>query len=270
MIPENIIEAIHTHGDPHYVALFLKRAIYIEETQCLEFTTKAQPSGYSYANFTVAKGVRVMFHQAALYFATGQRSTREMQASHKCGNRRCGNPDHLVLESVSENAARKAKPTWSNQAKVKYPLCPVKMAAFPFASKKEASRLVSKLRESAEGCWVFDGNNLRTGYGQIGVKGKKEMAHRAAYRWSKGEIGDGLVIDHQCRNRACCNPAHLRAVTQAVNCQRKLTDEDVREIRRRLATGEETHRQIADYFGVYRTMISHIKSGRRWKHLNGA
>lgn len=31
---------------------------------------------------------------------------------------------------------------------------------------------------------------------------------------------DGLQIDHKCRNRACCNPAHLEAVTVAVNVQR--------------------------------------------------
>lgn len=42
----------------------------------------------------------------------------------------------------------------------------------------------------------------------------------------------------------------------------KLTDRDVAEVRRRLDAGE-THRSIAERFGVSRPLISLIKSGRK-------
>ena len=35
-----------------------------------------------------------------------------------------------------------------------------------------------------------------------------------------GSIGDGLVIDHLCRNPRCVNPDHLEPVTTAVNTLR--------------------------------------------------
>ena len=52
------------------------------------------------------------------------------------------------------------------------------------------------------------------------------------------------------------------------NYKRKLKPEQVIEIKRLLATGNLTHKEIAIKFGVARSTITEIKSGRRWKHLN--
>ena len=49
--------------------------------------------------------------------------------------------------------------------------------------------------------------------------------------------------------------------------QAKLTDDNVREIRRRLADGE-THKAIAATFGVSYGKIGHIASGRNWRHVS--
>jgi hypothetical protein len=35
-----------------------------------------------------------------------------------------------------------------------------------------------------------------------------------------GPIPENMVLDHLCRNRCCCNPAHLEPVTQKVNTHR--------------------------------------------------
>jgi hypothetical protein len=54
-------------------------------------------------------------------------------------------------------------------------------------------------------------------YGQFWCQGKPWYAHRFAYASKKGPIPPGADIDHECENTLCCNPAHLRAVTPALN-----------------------------------------------------
>lgn len=69
-------------------------------------------------------------------------------------------------------------------------------------------------------CWVWAASRFATGYGQYKLDGKNCKAHRLAYLDLVGEIPDGLVLDHLCRNRACVNPYHLDPVTHTVNVQR--------------------------------------------------
>ena len=45
-------------------------------------------------------------------------------------------------------------------------------------------------------------------------------AHRFIYEAFVGPIGEGLELDHLCRNRGCVNPWHLEPVTNAVNQRR--------------------------------------------------
>jgi hypothetical protein len=45
-------------------------------------------------------------------------------------------------------------------------------------------------------------------------------SHRIAYQLLVGPIPDGLVLDHLCRNRACCNPRHIEPVSQRENLMR--------------------------------------------------
>ena len=43
------------------------------------------------------------------------------------------------------------------------------------------------------------------------------LAHRLAYELTIGDIPGDLTVDHLCRNRRCCNPAHLRLLTNEEN-----------------------------------------------------
>ena len=65
-------------------------------------------------------------------------------------------------------------------------------------------------------CWEWQGYINNQGYGVINV-GKPILAHRMSYTAFVGEIPEGKVLDHICRNRKCVNPAHLRIVTIGEN-----------------------------------------------------
>jgi hypothetical protein len=70
------------------------------------------------------------------------------------------------------------------------------------------------------GCWVYTGPLSDKGYARVSYEGKVWSLHRLSWTLLNGPIPKGLVIDHLCRNRACCNPAHLEPVTDLENIRR--------------------------------------------------
>ena len=86
-------------------------------------------------------------------------------------------------------------------------------------------KILRRIVVTPGGCWEWQGAKGRHGYGRVAMPtgkmgGRTEFTHRVAYEAFIGPIPDGLVIDHLCRNRGCCNPDHLEAVTQRVNLLR--------------------------------------------------
>lgn len=74
-----------------------------------------------------------------------------------------------------------------------------------------------------DGCWIWQGSLLNSGYGLFtDENGKAITAHRWAYKYFKGNIPAGYVVDHICRNPACVYPKHLQAITQSDNIKRSL------------------------------------------------
>jgi len=70
------------------------------------------------------------------------------------------------------------------------------------------------------GCLVWPGGKSDKGYAMAVVNGKRVRVHRAVYEKYCGPIPKGLVIDHLCNNKACCNMDHLRVCTDKVNILR--------------------------------------------------
>lgn len=69
-------------------------------------------------------------------------------------------------------------------------------------------------------CWTWTAGRTTAGYGNTHIGGGTHLAHRYTYGIFIGAIPAGLEVDHLCRNRACCNPCHLEAVTRKVNAER--------------------------------------------------
>jgi len=81
------------------------------------------------------------------------------------------------------------------------------------------ARFMAKVRVSSD-CWEWLAYKDPSGYGAMKVGGVRVNAHRVSHELFKGEIPDGMWIDHLCRNRGCVNPDHLEAVEPRVNTLR--------------------------------------------------
>ena len=89
-------------------------------------------------------------------------------------------------------------------------------------TQAQVDLLMSKIAETPSGCWEWTATRNAAGYGVIVWGTKCYKPHRLIYEWASGApVADGLEVDHLCRCRGCCNPAHLEAVTKAENLRRR-------------------------------------------------
>lgn len=69
------------------------------------------------------------------------------------------------------------------------------------------------------GCWPWTLSVGSHGYGNAYDGVTVRVPHRCAWELVYGRILNGLTVDHLCRNRRCCNPAHLRLLTNEANAK---------------------------------------------------
>lgn len=140
-------------------------------------------------------------------------------------------------------------------------------------------------------CWIWTAALFKSGYGNFYVGEQNKRAHRVSWELFRGPIlrvddsPHGTCVLHECDNRRCVNPDHLRLGTQAENiadreskhrwipprgeghASSKLTEKQVMEI---INSPSRKKSELAREMGVGETTIATIMKGTSWRHLRTA
>jgi hypothetical protein len=159
--------------------------------------------------------------------------------------------------------------------------------------KTEAEFWATFSPEPNTGCWIWTGTVDGDGYGRVRWANARKVAHRLAHELSRGPIPDGRFVCHSCDNGhlGCGNPDHLWLGTAKQNIHdalrkgrmavgdrsprrrhpgsyqkkgdplRKLTAEQVREIRASSGSGER-QASVAARYGVHPSAIYRVRHRR--------
>jgi hypothetical protein len=85
--------------------------------------------------------------------------------------------------------------------------------------KNTMETVANRIEIVDSGCWEWLGA-LQYGYGYTTINSVGCRVHRLVWEYLVCPIPDGLVLDHLCRNKKCCNVAHMEMVTQGENIRR--------------------------------------------------
>ena len=155
---------------------------------------------------------------------------------------------------------------------------------FSFKGCKMKKTIKQRFIEKVDSNWQWTAVKDSCGYGRMRIKNRMVSAHRLSYEIYKGNIPDGMCVLHSCDDPGCVNPDHLHIGTMSDNaierekrgrgvCNKgelhgrsKLTEKQVIEIRKKRLIGLTLY-EIANEYGVSKSIISFIANKKNWKHI---
>ena len=124
-------------------------------------------------------------------------------------------------------------------------------------------RIKGKYVVTESGCWEWQRALNSEGYPVISSYGSNLRVHRLMMQ-GYGPMPKHLIVCHNCLNKRCINPEHLRLDTHRSNRRdadcAKLTVDQVEYIK----TSSKTNRELADELPVGIRHIWGIRNGERW------
>ena len=117
-------------------------------------------------------------------------------------------------------------------------------------------------------CWEFKDIQPHTGYGKYHLNGVTWRAHRwILYALGRIEKNDKRCVLHECDNRSCVNPKHLRLGDRYDNAQ-DLKERGRSHLISDPKLGEKNPQaKLSNKFSISRAVISEIKHEKLWKHI---
>lgn len=121
--------------------------------------------------------------------------------------------------------------------------------------------------QSKDECWLWSGKPSPNGYGRFRLRGICYYVHVFSYKLHNNDYNKELDVSHECFNKLCVNPHHLKLVPHRINTQEpdfaKLNWKKVRYIRaNHLSTTMQT---LANLFLVSIGAIQAVIEHRSWR-----
>lgn len=89
----------------------------------------------------------------------------------------------------------------------------------PLREQRTVEWRLDQKTNKTDSCWLWEGATTGLGYGHLYSKGRMIGTHVLSYERHKGQIPEGMFVDHMCHIKNCINPDHLRLATPQQNSQ---------------------------------------------------
>lgn len=141
-------------------------------------------------------------------------------------------------------------------------------------TKTRLQRFMEKIdyTSSPDGCWLWTASKVPEGYGHFwGSAEKLSYAHRYAAEHIGGMNVKNKIVRHQCHNKSCVNPVHLKVGTAQDNIKdsleaghytgstQRLTRKETAAILK-AADGKERNQDVAERFGITPRYLRYLKN----------